>query len=266
MPEVVQFLWVGGSLSKIESLCLKSFLDHGHEVHLYIYDHVPNVPDGVRILEGCTILSADKIFTTPGVSKAPSYASFADRFRLHLLAQKGGWWFDMDFVCLKKISAPRELRFASTWEREWGECPVNSAIWSPVGSRHMERLVELCEDRISSGKNTFGELGPFLLQPYIKENSLEKNVAPWWEFCPYPWRLMKLMAPRTGLDYAKDRVRLVKHLIWEQYDPHFKAAYIRRGTLALHLHNEIWKNSNLGKNDTYFWCSPIERLKRRHGI
>ena len=32
----IQSMWVGDSLSKIESACIKSFLDNGMNYHLYI--------------------------------------------------------------------------------------------------------------------------------------------------------------------------------------------------------------------------------------
>ena len=44
MSHLIQSLWIGGKLSKMEHLCLKSFADNGHTVHLYTYDKVDNVP------------------------------------------------------------------------------------------------------------------------------------------------------------------------------------------------------------------------------
>ncbi len=56
-----QFLWIGTHLSLIERLALKSFLDYGWEVHLYRYDPIDNVPDGVRILDGDDILPREEL-------------------------------------------------------------------------------------------------------------------------------------------------------------------------------------------------------------
>ena len=82
----IQSLWIGESLSKVEELCLSSFLYHGHEVHLYIYDNVKNIPDGVVIKDANDILHKDNIFYTHN----NSVAHFADLFRWSLIKQKRG--------------------------------------------------------------------------------------------------------------------------------------------------------------------------------
>lgn len=38
---VIQGLWVGGSLSRLEKLSIQSFLAYGHEYHLYAYTGLP---------------------------------------------------------------------------------------------------------------------------------------------------------------------------------------------------------------------------------
>lgn len=39
-------LWIGGSLSWLEQLCLKSFVDAGQPITLFAYAPIPNVPAG----------------------------------------------------------------------------------------------------------------------------------------------------------------------------------------------------------------------------
>ena len=46
---VIQSLWVGEKLSVMEILSISSFLQKGHPFHLYVYDDVKGVPDGVNI-------------------------------------------------------------------------------------------------------------------------------------------------------------------------------------------------------------------------
>jgi len=43
----IRSLWIGGALSRLERVCLTSFLRAGHKVYLYTYDEVSNIPDGV---------------------------------------------------------------------------------------------------------------------------------------------------------------------------------------------------------------------------
>ena len=47
MADIVQGLWIGTPLSKMEILSIKSFLQNGHPYHLYVYHRVDNVPEGV---------------------------------------------------------------------------------------------------------------------------------------------------------------------------------------------------------------------------
>ena len=53
---IIQTLWIGNSLSNIEIYSLKSFLNTGHIVHLYIYNEIDNIPDGVVVKDGNEIL------------------------------------------------------------------------------------------------------------------------------------------------------------------------------------------------------------------
>lgn len=46
---VIQSLWIGGSLSVMEQLCITSFLKNGHPFHLYTYEDVKNIPDGTIV-------------------------------------------------------------------------------------------------------------------------------------------------------------------------------------------------------------------------
>jgi hypothetical protein len=261
--DTAQFLWVEGPLSTLERLCLASFLHHGYTVHLYSYGVVTGVPEGVVQISGEEILPKESLFSAPGVA-AQSYASFADLFRLELLRQRGGWWFDMDTVCIRHLPPPKQLTCASTWEGEWGQCAVNCAIWCLPGDPYLKELSLRAQSIIQSGEVAFGSLGPFLLQALIRENNLEVHVAPWTEFCPYPWRMIARLALLGPLEYAKDRIRIVKHLFWQLISPNFRAGYVRSTSRTLHLHNEIWKSSQLDKDGHYFYFSLIEKLKRKY--
>ena len=56
MSNIIQSLWIGKELSVMEQMCLSSFVKNGHEVHLYTYDNVKNIPEGVQIKDGNDIL------------------------------------------------------------------------------------------------------------------------------------------------------------------------------------------------------------------
>ena len=106
MNGTVQTLWIGPVLSSVEHLSLTSFLENGHEVHLFVYENVQGVPDGVTILDAKDVLPSHEIFTVRN-----SYAIFADWFRWELLFKKGGYWVDTDVICLKPFSFDDEIVF-----------------------------------------------------------------------------------------------------------------------------------------------------------
>lgn len=267
--KIAQFLWVGGSLSAIERLALASFRDHGFECHLYHYYELIGVPDGIALKDAREIISDDAIFYTDSPS-GRSLASFSDLFRYALLSKCGGWWFDMDVVCLRSADTwmfNQSLIFASTYEGEYGECASNCVIYAPT--RNDERMVELRQlaQALSSVEGRdFCAMGPFLIQQIVRDNNLGSSVAPFWAFCPYPWRLIELLVFRGWRAMLINVLRRCKHLVRSLTRKDFEAAYIRRHSLTLHLHNEIFKAKGIDKNGTYSpWCT-LERLKRRHGV
>ena len=82
----------------MEQLSIASFLQNGHEYHLYVYDAVRNVPARAVIKDANEVLPASRIFQ---YKDQASYAGFANFFRYKLLLEHGGWWVDTDVICLK---------------------------------------------------------------------------------------------------------------------------------------------------------------------
>ena len=93
-------LWIGPELTWLEQVCLQSYLDHGHDVFLYSYDPVANVPDGVTMLDAAEILPAGKIIRH---ARTGSPAFHADLFRLHLMVKTRHIWVDTDAYCQQPI-------------------------------------------------------------------------------------------------------------------------------------------------------------------
>ena len=108
---VVQGLWIGGRLSALERLCIRSFCAHGHKFHLYHYDELENVPrvDGLRLMKAEDILPRKAIFR----HRSGKVSFFSDHFQWELLRRKGGWYSDMDMVCLRPLDFADEVVFGS---------------------------------------------------------------------------------------------------------------------------------------------------------
>lgn len=261
----IQLLWIEGKLSKVERLCIQSFLDHGFEVHLYHYGPLEGVPTGAILKDARFILGEEQVLQSDSV-KGKGFLGFSNRFRYHLLCEKGGWWFDTDSVCLRAFGPPKDLTIASSWEGQYGNCANPNTLWCEPGDARMGMIRDEADRVLREGDLSIGVSGFKLVQRMVKENSWERNVAESYIFAPFHWRVLRRMLPGTLKDCAKDKLRMVKHRAWQLYKPHFRAGYIRRESLSLHLHNEIWKASGFDKNGSYHPCGLFEKLKRRHGI
>lgn len=151
MKSIIQSLWIGAAFSNLEKLCVRSFIDNGHEFHLYVYAEVAGVPAGVVVCDANEILSADKIF----YHKGGSVAGFADWFRYQLLAERGGWWVDMDVVCLRQFNFGRELVL--------NECEdglyTNTIIRAPAGHKLMREMARVCSQHPRRAGSRFGAVG-----------------------------------------------------------------------------------------------------------
>jgi hypothetical protein len=143
---IVHGLWVGeNKLKNIELLTLKSFVDMGAEFHLWNYGNVNQaIPDGVVLCDAEQILGSDKIFKRPEKMYfefgGGNYVSFSDVFRYKILYDLGGWWSDLDVVCLK----PLEEVESDYWFRFHGVLPaVGNVMKCPQGSE----LMRLCYEK-----------------------------------------------------------------------------------------------------------------------
>src|SRR5712692_1793699 len=107
---VIQGLWIGSRLSAMEELSIRSFMAHGHEYHLYTYGQVENVPEGTVLRNANEIISFEKLFKYRDYD---SYSGFSNHFRYKLLLQNGGWWADLDLICLRPFDFKAEYVFSS---------------------------------------------------------------------------------------------------------------------------------------------------------
>lgn len=100
----INALWIGGQLGQIARACLTSFVMRGHKVHLYTYDKLPDIPDGITVCDGNDIIHHSKIFKH---KKKQSYGPFSDIFSYELLKKMdNAIYVDCDIYCLKPMHIP----------------------------------------------------------------------------------------------------------------------------------------------------------------
>ncbi|MFV0410534.1 MAG: glycosyltransferase family 2 protein [Paracoccus sp. (in: a-proteobacteria)] len=97
-------LWIDGALSWLEIASLQSFVETGHNVALYTYGKVPNVPAGVDLRDAREVWPQDDILI---YKSAGSPALHADIFRVMMARQTGRVWVDTDVIALKPFDAAR---------------------------------------------------------------------------------------------------------------------------------------------------------------
>lgn len=160
LPEIAS-LWIGGRLSWLEQLCLKSFADAGHHTTLYSYEPIPNVPEGVHTADAADIYPAEPMLRH---ARTGSPAIHADMWRLNLLKQTDKIWVDADMYCYRPFdySSP----FVYGWEKEGLVC--NAVLGLPRDSKTLDALLEFFKD--------------------------EYAIAPWFK----PWQIRELEAERDA--------------------------------------------------------------------
>jgi len=237
MADCMQSLWVGGRLSTMEQLAIRSFLHYGHEYHLYCYQPVENVPPGAVVFDAASILPATAIFE---YAEFKSVAGFSNFFRYKLLAAKGGWWVDTDVVCLRPFDFPTPYVFASEYFR--GEPFPSSGIFKcPPNSAAMQDAWEVCRAKHTPSLR-WGETGPRLVAEVIARHSLEGFLQPPSVFNPVAspdWRRVLEPARSVG---------------------EFPGAY------SLHLWNEMWRRIACDKDSAFDPTCIYEQLKRLHQV
>jgi hypothetical protein len=134
----VQMFWHGAPLSRIERLCMASFLAQGHALHLYVYETPAKPPSGVRLMAAEDILPRAQLFTH---RRTGSLGSFSDWFRYRLLKERGGIWADADVVCLAPLLYPQVEIFG------WQDARVlnNAVLGLPAGHELAAWMDACCE-------------------------------------------------------------------------------------------------------------------------
>jgi mannosyltransferase OCH1-like enzyme len=237
MNKIVNGLWIGSELSVMEQMSINSFLRHGHEYHLYVYDDVKYIPRGVMVLDAREVLPASTIFQ---YKHSKSYAGFANFFRYKLLLDKGGWWADTDVICLRPFSFPEEYVFASE-EKGDSQIANNGIMKAPAGSPLLEYLCEVCRSK-DPEQLRWGETGPRLLDEAARRFGLEEYIKPYRVFCP--------------LGYAK----------WAQVLDASAPTVFDEETYAIHLWNEMWRRGEKDKNGCYDPGCLYEQLKKKYQV
>jgi hypothetical protein len=239
---IMQTLWVGPRLSTMSRMALQSFLDHGHEVHLYCYARVDGAPAGIVFRDAGEILPEHQVFAYRSGFGRGSYSAFSNYFRYKLLLDRGGWWVDADVVCLRPWTFEEEHVFASERvDRRTDSVTTSScAIKQPAGSPLMAWTWKACQ-RTNPDDLRWGEVGPRLLHEAVE-------TFGWWESVRRP----QVFNPVDSFD-------------WGALVDAARAPVLGTDTCAVHLWHQMWREHGADPEARYDADCLYERLKRRVG-
>ncbi|MGB3148478.1 MAG: hypothetical protein WBA91_12080 [Paracoccaceae bacterium] len=218
-------LWIGGDLSFLEQLCLKSFLDCGHHVKLYSYAPIGNAPEGIEHADANAILPQTNFLRH---ARTSSPALHSDLFRYHLLAKNDDMiWADTDAYCVKRFET--ESGHFHAWE---SEKHVNGGVLGlPRDSQTLAALLDYTSDEyaipewygpdyqaeleaardagnpVHAGEQPWGVWGPHALTHFLKKTGEVRHAMDSVALYPFAYRDRALMT-RPGFDvspYVTDR-------------------------------------------------------------
>ncbi len=234
----VQSLWVGTRLSTMERVSIRSYLDQGHAFHLFTYRSVDGVPAGAVVRSGEEVLPATDIFRYRRGRGRGSVAAFSNPFRYRLLLDRGGWWSDLDSVCLKPLDFAEDHVFGYERSPNGGTLVGTGLLKAPAGSRLMEYCWHASRE-VDRSRLEWGEIGPRLITRAVAAVGVPVRIVAPDVFYPIDfWRIWKLVLDRRIPD----------------------------GCHAIHLWNSGWRLHWLDPDAVYHPDCIYEQLKRRYGV
>lgn len=219
---VIQGLWVGDRLPVMQQLSVASFLANGHDFHLYTYSELHDVPPGTIVKDAGEVIPQSEVFKN---ARQSTFAAFSDFFRYKLLLDRGGWWSDVDMVCLRPFDFAAPYVFSS--EHDLSYESINSGvIKAPAGSEVMAYAWETCLRKDRAHLN-WKEVGPDLLASAVRRYSLDRYVQPAIAFCALPMDLWHTVVEPS-------------HLFEFQSN-----------TYSVHLWHEFWRRAEWDVDEDY---------------
>ena len=161
LPEIAT-LWIGGRLSWLEQLCLKSFADAGHRTTLYSYAPIENIPPGVDAGDAAEIYPGEPMLRH---ARTGSPAIHADMWRLHLLRKTDKIWVDADMYCYRPFAFTGAHVYG--WEKPGLVC--NAVLGLPRDSATLAGLLDFFEDEYA--------IAPWLKPWQQEELQAEKDAG-----------------------------------------------------------------------------------------
>ena len=257
----IQSLWIGDSLSTIEQLCISSFLNNGHEFHLYTYKHVKGVPEGATIKDANLIIPEDQVFKD---SKG-SLGAFSDLFRWTLLSKiDGGYWVDTDVICTKPFDFEDDVVFGM----QNFDLAAVGVLKVPSDHVIVKKMLDVCENphkiyEWDNKKNKRRKLEAKITSKLFRKGQQIR----WGAIGPDAFTNIVNHLGLIGLGKSYVHFYPVSSRNWDSiFDETFSKddPCLFEDTYAIHLWNERLRRDGFDKNGDFSKLSLIEKLKKQY--
>ena len=235
---VVQSMWIGSRLSVMERLSIVSYMEHGHPFHLYTYTDVENIPAGAVIRDGREILPAEEIFCYQRGYGKGNCSAFSNCFRYKLLLERGGWWTDLDSICMQPLDFDGQHVVGYQRHPQLGQCLASGLMKAPAGSP----LMQFCWDaswKADRSTVRWGQIGPVLLNQAVRELSVP------------------IQALEPSVFYSINFWQ-----VWELIGE----GKLPVGCSAIHLWNSQWRRHRLNPDAVFRSDCIYEQLKEKFNV
>lgn len=248
--DIIQSLWIGDRLSRMEQLSIKSFLDNGHTYHLYTYGPVENVPEGAIVKDANDILDSSEIYRY----KNGSVSAFSNLFRFTMMYKVGGYWADTDLICVKPFKIEADFVIATEPQKMFSQVHYTSSFLKfKKGSQEALEGMNIQREfkkLILSGQLAWSA-GPLCVGQLVEKFNMQKYALPWYGICSCSYDLVLSLVNPT----QKPHPSLIN-----------KMEDIPDGMYCIHLWHEMWRRHNIDKDSVFHPRSLYELFKKKHKI
>jgi hypothetical protein len=175
-------LWFGNEPTLLQQISWHSYIYHGHELNIYLYDMSIEVPKGAIKKDANEIILEKDIFLTKFDDPllGGGHQQFADLFRLYMLKETNLIWTDSDMVCLNDVwPDPEPYLFGFMIDRPHparGPIRINNDILYISNHDIIDEIIDNFVCLPSGSKEDQIKYGPELLTNIISKNNLMSFV------------------------------------------------------------------------------------------
>lgn len=239
---IVQGLWVGNKISKLEYISYSSFLNNGFEYWLYTYEDVAGLPQKVIQKDANEILDKKLI----QFDKNGSIGGFSDLFRWTLMYKKGGVYVDSDVVCLK----PFEIE-ANSVAGQLNNRNETGIVHASTQFLQFEKNSDIMKEamEISMTKDLknlkWADIGPLLIEKLIFKKHQEVKILPYYNFNPNHYWNWNFVLSNKKTEYMLE-------------------LHNREDVFGIHLWNEMWRRNGINKETQFEKNSFMDIIEKKY--